>query len=668
MANPRWKLIWGILLLAAAAPVSAGWSPLGGPVVPVIDLRLQPARPELLYARASEGTLEGYLWRSRDGGATWRDVQSGLLHRSRALAIDPADAERIWVWTPEGELWRSRDAGESWTRRFATPSSEISPDVRQLLVGRGRIYRVDSDSQGSRMAVSRDGGASFQVGAAVSYFAGTDGIFAHPLRDELVAFSTRGFEVSGDSGATWRLRGVYRSGFAAGRLAPSAPDIVYGLPLRLPATITECLARSTDGGAHWAATTRPQLPTDDALCYDVAIDPKDFRHVWVAALTFAPEFRAVIFESRDGGTKWSRPLPSPGTGVVAAGGNVVYTAGTYAAGFQGQGLYVSTDGGRSWQARHAGILAGDLTQGFVAQRLPGGGAIRRLHALLTPPGDSPVALLRSNGGKDWVKSLDRPRAVADAGSPVLLATDDRGLVRSRDGGETWSVVPSAPPFFGLLQTSLTRRPFAALETFENVGAYGRIALWTSDDAGATWRRSSQGLPIDCTHLGSVDWCPSFTGYAADPFDSRRRWVARGGFPFEPELFLSEDAGANWQSVSTELSTIQTLAADSNVRDRLLAGTFTGLFESEDGGRHWQSFGQGLPDAEEIRQLAWDGRSASWYAVTATQGIFRSLDSGSTWTLLEGAPDHDAPTIAVDPRLPTALLAAFRGQGAWRWTP
>src|SRR6185295_17683786 len=117
------------------------------------------------------------------------------------------------------------------------------------------------------------------------------------------------------------------------------------------------------------------------------------------------------------------------------------------------------------------------------------------------------------------------------------------------------------------------------------GCAGIVALWTSDDAGATWRRSSQGLPIDCTHAASVDWCPSFTGYAADPFDGRRRWVARSGYPFEPELFLSEDAGANWHTVSTQLSEIFTLAADPNVRDRLLAGTFTGLFESEDGGQH-----------------------------------------------------------------------------------
>jgi hypothetical protein len=89
--------------------------------------------------------------------------------------------------------------------------------------------------------------------------------------------------------------------------------------------------------------------------------------------------------------------------------------------------------------------------------------------------------------------------------------------------------------------------------------------------------------------------------------------------------------------------------------------------SEDGGQTWLSLGD-LPDGSVIRQFARDANSATWYAATTDHGIYRSLDNGAHWTLLAGAPDHDNPTIAVDPRRPTALLATFRGQGVWRWTP
>ncbi|MFL6233844.1 MAG: hypothetical protein ACJ76N_11975 [Thermoanaerobaculia bacterium] len=89
--------------------------------------------------------------------------------------------------------------------------------------------------------------------------------------------------------------------------------------------------------------------------------------------------------------------------------------------------------------------------------------------------------------------------------------------------------------------------------------------------------------------------------------------------------------------------------------------------SGDGGLSWSPLGD-LPAGAAVRQLARDPLSASWYAATTDRGIYRSLDDGAHWTLLDGAPDHDHPTIAVDPRRPTALLAAFAGQGLWRWTP
>src|SRR5215210_8908343 len=256
MATPRWIVLSGLLLLALAAPVSAGWSPLGGPIEPILELQLDPGRPGLLYARVivTEGREQSYLWRSKDRGATWHDVQSGLEHPASALAIDPSDPKVIWVWTADGELWRSGDAGETWSRRFATPPTGIMPDVRQLLVdprNPATIYRVDN---GTEVAVSRNGGASFRKGGFVPNFSGLDGIFVHAERDELLSFDERGLEVSTNDGRTWSVRGRYRGqGFVTGRLAPSAPDTLYGLPFSSSA----CLVRSDDAGAHWQALAYP---------------------------------------------------------------------------------------------------------------------------------------------------------------------------------------------------------------------------------------------------------------------------------------------------------------------------------------------------------------------------------------------------------------------------
>jgi len=669
MRTSRWILLVAALLLAGLAPASAAWSPLGSPIQPQITLQLDPGRPELLYARvfASEGPTEDYLWRSEDGGATWRNVQSGLENPVNALAIDPSNPRVIWVWTPDGQLWRSADAGDTWSRRLVTPTDQIPPYVLQLLVDPRHpdtLYRVDAeDLTRTVVAVSRDGGMSFTQGAPVSGLLTFDPVYVHPERDELLAFDPMGLEVSTNGGRTWSLRGRYSvAGFRGGRLAPSDPDTLYGLT----ADLNHCLARSDDAGAHWQSTKSPAgLPTRRSYCTDVAIDPRDAGHIWLAAqITQGDERRNLVFESRDGGISWSRPFSTPTDGLVAAGGETLYTGS-----LRGRGLYVSQDGGRTWKRSDQGIIAGDLRDGLVAQRLPGGGAGRRLLTLYTPIGDSPQGVYRSDGGKDWIKTLlQEPFRITDAGGSNVLAIDQRGVVRSQNGGDSWQVVASAPPRPGIFRSNVVKPRYVALLAFEDNDAYGNVPLWTSDDGGATWRRSSRGLPIACTHIASVDVCPDFPAYAVDPFNPNRRWVSSvDTFPAQPRIFVSEDAGASWHQETADLPRALALAADLHIPGRLLAGTDDGLFVSEDGGQSWLPFGD-LPDGVMIRQLAYDPLSATWYAATTARGIYRSLDNGAHWTLLEGAPDHDNPTIAVDPRRPTALLAAFRGQGVWRWVP
>jgi hypothetical protein len=225
-------------------------------------------------------------------------------------------------------------------------------------------------------------------------------------------------------------------------------------------------------------------------------------------------------------------------------------------------------------------------------------------------------------------------------------------MRSVDGGTSWGPVATAPPGLLHLRPDLAQPRYLVLLQDELGEDSPRRFVWASDDAGASWRRASRGLPLDCVNLASSELCAAFDGYAVDPFDPARRWLSSSFYP-GPQ--------------TTDLPAVHVLAADPSVPNRLLAGTDGGLFASPDGGDHWLPLGD-LPDGAVVRQFARDGRSVTWYAATVAHGIFRSLDGGAHWSLLAGAPDHDRPAIAIDPRKPTALLAAFAGQGVWRWTP
>jgi photosystem II stability/assembly factor-like uncharacterized protein len=665
MTTTRWIFILVLLSLAAAAPVSAGWSPLGGPVDPVIILDLDLDRPELLYARVILYEQQAFLWRSEDAGTTWRNLQAGLQRPIGTLAIDPTDPKVVWVWTVGGELWRSGDAGDTWSRRFATPPDDVdSFDVRQLLVDPRdpqTLFRVDHDRSepGLHVAVSRDGGASFHRGLLIPNFYRGGEVFFNVKRGELVVFDDKGLEVSTDGGQTWSVRGRYHSRmFWGGRVAPSDPDTMYGLPV----VDNVCAVRSDDAGAHWQKLAPLPLPPDKYSCDDIVVDPEDARHVWIAGYRRAlDDDDNRLFESKDGGETWSGPLHAPVAGLTPVGGKVLYSDGRL---YGESGLYVSQDGGRTWKRRDQGITAGDPRLGLVAQRLPGGGPGRRLVAA---GNYGPYSYsFRSDGGKEWVTvPLRSPYALSDAGGSTIVAIDEGGVRRSRDGGETWRFVPSAPPQVNALFADLVQPRYQALQASSLADSFS-YGFWISDDSGATWRLSKE---TECFHIASIDYCLDVSAYAVDPFDARRRWMARSPAVSSPTLtFISNDAGASWHPTTSTPPRAFGLAADPLVKDRVLALTDDGLFVSEDGGDHWHPLGQGLPDGAVIHQLARDAASATWYAATTGHGIYRSLDGGATWQLLEGAPDLAAPTIAVDPRKPTALLAAFRGQGVWRWTP
>ena len=147
------------------------------------------------------------------------------------------------------------------------------------------------------------------------------------------------------------------------------------------------------------------------------------------------------------------------------------------------GLIESTDGGRSWTP-----VSRQGESDFHALAVGGAGIV-----------GYDGSLRRSRDGEAW-EVLQIPAEPASlAASPVgaeVLATTERGLLRSVDGGSSWSPVDSAP----LLQVVAWGTGGA---TVAGVEPSGRV--WTSADGGLTWQEGTDvGAPVQAVAVGPAE--------------------------------------------------------------------------------------------------------------------------------------------------------------------
>jgi photosystem II stability/assembly factor-like uncharacterized protein len=687
------KLAWGLLLgLFLSNPAVAGvgvWTAVGG-IEPVYSrLLVDPVDPETLYALVfvRDPDSSHALWKSIDGGETWRSIQNGIPP-IRLLAVDPLQPGRLYSWDVSNysmpKLWASEDRGETWTLRYDAEVRTTASHFWQILaspVRRGVLYGLTDTVAGeppfgSAIYRSADGGATWtRRGAVGTSRVSTESLLHHPTRNLLEYFDNDAFSTSHDNGLTWTVRGTYRGqGFLYVTRSAAAPDRLFAIP----SPGTPCLVRSDNGGTTWKKSrSLPAFP-GSLSCSGVAVDPADPDLIRVTAEgQIGRGYVHQISTSRDGGATWSRPRSFPSSFPVATGGDpdTVFAAGGN--GYPAPGPYRSADDGQTWTPSWDGITAGNLHQDLVA--LPGTGGNPLLASIAWTAGLADTRLARSlDGGATWelpvageVRQLE-----ADANGRTLYALRSANghVVRSRDGGVTWAAAtPGGSLYFGGLFAD-PFQPGRLFATTETGSGPTQTAVWRTPDGGRSWARRNAGLPVTCSHVASVDICPFVTAVTSDPRHPDRMLMAFGtgeqSFLSDPvRVYLSPNGGRRWQlAAQSPPESVVSLTADPGTPGAFLAGTVKGIYRSVDGGNHWTEVQPGLPVMGPVWQLLRDGHSGAWYAVVRDQGVFRSTDGGNTWVdLSAGLPDLARLQIVIDPQTPDRLFAAAGGLGLWSWS-
>ena len=141
----------------------------------VSEIAIDPTNPDILYAAAHQrrrhewtyigGGPESALYKSTDGGATWREVKSGLPSGDMGrigLAVSASDANYVYAIVEgrygKGGVYRSVNKGESWSKQsdFST-SGNYYQEIFCDPLDKNKVFAMDT-----YMHHSEDGGKTFK--------------------------------------------------------------------------------------------------------------------------------------------------------------------------------------------------------------------------------------------------------------------------------------------------------------------------------------------------------------------------------------------------------------------------------------------------------------------------------------------------------------------------
>ncbi len=392
-----------------------------------------PSDPQVRYASFGPGdqSAEGGLYRTADAGQTWSPVGGDAITSTVvALAVHPADPAVLLAAASAGGLFRSDDGGDSWQVVAGLPRSPavyavaFAPSDPQIVyaAGEGALYRSD------------DGGLTWQVADDRLPVSNWQALAVQPDAPDTVLVGSRDFPQGGvykrsDAAAPFALKadGMENSFVIDLEAAPDAPQTLYA------ATWGGGLFRSRDGGLTWE-----QCSLDLAHVFSLRALPGPDGGLLYAGGFYADE---GLFRSRDGGDTWTQ-IGQDQTGTAWLDLQALGDDPDHLVAATSGGALYSHDAGQSWQASN-------LDQPVLRLcRFPDG------QRTLAATYDS--GLFYSRGGQSWYQAnqgID-PTAEGDiyvydlacsADVPGLAYATSQNVYRSRDYGESWEPVGSGLP-------------------------------------------------------------------------------------------------------------------------------------------------------------------------------------------------------------------------------
>ena len=600
--------------------------------------------PTTYYA----GMPEGGVWKTTNGGNTWKPVFDDVHVASiGAVAVAPSAPSTVyvgtgdrsgWSFTPGNGVYKSTDGGATWTNvglQGAPYIGAVIVDPRDpntvLVAAQGRGGRGGGPGAGAGLAGveergvyrSTDGGRTWTRVLPVDGPADASDLYFDFYDPEIVyaaiAASGRGIEKSTDGGLTWQP-------IAGGGLPDGARIMAFAVSAgthgrRLYAVAGtggrgagagRALYRSDDGGDTWTFGTR-RLASAGGKMY---ADPQNHDVVYLMGTS--------VYRSTDGGTQvtsfWGAPSGAdPRFMWIDPTNSRRILVGV------DQGAAITVDGGATFTPYY-GIVNGQFYRVSTDYDFP--------YHVCGPQQDSGTACVasRSDFGEirpnDWYTAggFENGFLIADPANKRYMFTQGWYHVLRRFDRVTGQVVvvyqPTPDERFG------GAPPLAFSPQHPHTLYMAAQHVLVSNDEGQNWRIISPDLaaPRGVTLAGGA---AGGTGVGAP---------AAGG-------------------------SITTLALSPVAADVIWAGTSTRLIHvTRDGGKTWANVSPpNVPGIVNVIEASHTNAGTAYVAVQSTDGrphLYRTTNYGQAWQEIDNglAADGTMRVVREDPVDPDLLYA------------
>lgn len=348
-----------------------------------------------------------------------------------------------------------------------------------------------------------------------------------------------------------------------------------------------------------------------------------------------------VWKTNDYGRTWNpifddQPTGSVGDVAVAPSNpNIIYVGS--GEGIQrpdlsvGNGIYKSTDAGKTW--KYLGLSD--------AQQIGG------------------ISIDPKDENRVFVAVMGHPYG----------PNAERGVFRTKDGGEHWDLVLYKDENTGASQVTIDPNNSDIIYADMWAGRQGpwengawngpESGMFKSTDGGNTWKKLTEGLPTPAQGLGRIGFCIA-------PSNSERLYATVDADAFGG-IYRSDDAGEHWKRITSDGrlwgrgSDFAEVKADPKNPDIVYSANVV-TWKSTDGGFSWKAL-RGAPGGDDYHRIWINPNNPEIILIAADQGAIITVNGGETFSSWYNQPTAQFYHVSTDNAFPYNVYGGQQESGS-----